>query len=331
MFLTLHNNLESNCQESNIKMPKINQQKKEDNYLEKEETEKHFNIGEKISKIFTEDNKEQKAFDTNLPILKENDVKENLDKNINLSKIYNIIDIKNILTDFPKSTLEKIKEQFISQKDKENIYLFEIKNKKNKIKKFSLKERIKMGRKKNSDNSERKHNKNNSDNIIKKCKRIFFSNIIDYINEYINKYKINDKEKFELLKLDYDKYINHLKKENEIKLFNTQLKDIASLEASGKYKGNKNKDINKIQINRILEKEKNNEFAKNLLIMTFGEWIDIFTLKNKLNNNFEFYGLQNALSNIEETNSDEYFSRFIFYLFNYKRWFYNKKGRDRKR
>ena len=65
--------------------------------------------------------------------------------------------------------------------------------------------------------------------------------------------------------------------------------------------------------------------------MTFGEWIDIFTLKNKLNNNFEFYGLQNALSNIEETNSDEYFSRFIFYLFNYKRWFYNKKGRHRKR
>ena len=330
MLLILLKIIERKCQQSIIKMPKIIEEKKEDNDLEKEKSEKFFNK-EETSKILLGNNKEQKALDLNLPILKENDEKSYEEKNLNSSGIYIISDIKNILIDFPKETIEKIQEQYISKKDKESIYLFEIKQKRKKREKFGLKVNIKLGRKKNDDNIEGEHNKNTSDNIIKKCKRIFFSNIIDYINEYVNLYKINDNEQFELLKLDYDKYVSNLKKENEIKLFNTQLKDIASLEISDKYKSNKNKDINKIKIKSILEKEKNNKIINNLLNLTFGEWIDIFSLKNKIDNNIEFYGLQNSLKKIAELDNDEYFSRFIFYLFNYKRWFYNKKGRKRNR
>ena len=84
--------------------------------------------------------------------------------------------------------------------------------------KRNLKKKKKKRKKKKSNDIEKKHDKNQSYNIIKKCKRIFFSNLIEYINEYINTYKINDKENFELLKLNYEKYINNLKKENEIKL-----------------------------------------------------------------------------------------------------------------
>jgi len=281
------------------------------------------------SKIPSEFDREKKFLNINFPILKENDENNYEDKNINLSKIYNIFEIKNLLKNFPKETLEKIREEFISKKDKESIYLFELKKQRKKREKSNFKFNLKRGRKNNGDDIERKHDKNQSDNIIKKCKGIFFSNLIEYINEYINTYKINDKENFELLKLNYEKYINNLKKENEIKLLNTQLKDVASFEISDKY--NKNKDFNKIQVNRILEQEKNNQIINNLLNMTFGEWIDIFTFKNKMDNNIEFFGIHNILRKISETSNNDYFSRFIFYLFNYKRWFINKKGRSRKR
>jgi len=266
------------------------------------------------SKIPSEFDREKKFLNINFPILKENDENNYEDKNINLSKIYNIFEIKNLLKNFPKETLEKIREEFISKKDKESIYLFELKKQRKKREKSNFKFNLKRGRKNNGDDIERKHDKNKSDNIIKKCKGIFFSNIIEYINEYINTYKINDKENFELLKLNYEKYINNLKKENEIKLLNTQLKDVASFEISDKY--NKNKDFNKIQVNRILEQEKNNQIINNLLNMTFGEWIDIFTFKNKMDNNIEFFGIHNILIKISETSNNDYFSRFIFYLFN---------------
>ena len=64
--------------------------------------------------------------------------------------------------------------------------------------------------------------------------------------------------------------------------------------------------------------------------MTFSEWIDVFT--NKIENNYdlEFNGLQNVLNDLYKNEDDEYFSRFIFYLFNYQNWFQNKKGRKRK-
>ena len=78
------------------------------------------------SKIPSEFDREKKFLNINFPILKENDENNYEDKNINSSKIYNIFEIKNLLKNFPKETLEKIREEFISKKDKESIYLFEL-------------------------------------------------------------------------------------------------------------------------------------------------------------------------------------------------------------
>ena len=310
------------------KIEKENEQTNINNNLKMGKIKIIFNSEEDL-KIPSEFGRQKKFLNINFPILKENDENNYEDKNINLSKIYNIFEIKNLLKNFPKETLEKIREEFISKKDKESIYLFELKKQRKKREKSNFKFNLKRRKKNNGDDIERKHDKNQSEKKKKKCKGIFFSNLIEYINEYINTYKINDKENFELLKLNYEKYINNLKKENEIKLLNTQLKDVASFEISDKY--NKNKDFNKIQVNRILEQEKNNQIINNLLNMTFGEWIDIFTFKNKMDNNIEFFGIHNILRKISETSNNDYFSRFIFYLFNYKRWFINKKGRSRKR
>ena len=227
-----------------------------------------------------------------------------------------------------------IKEIAITSKDKESVGLFETKKKKTSIKnKKNNSENSKklLGRKRKLGDSSGTHTKDSEDNLIKKIKGILFSRAIEYINSFIKKHKTNEKNIFKLRNLYYGKYVNDLKKENEMNLFETKLKDFASLQASEKYFKNTEFDenYNKNQIVSILEEEKNNEKINMLLNMTFGEFIDIFSLMKNLDDDLEFNGLQNTLKGIyeDENNSREYFSRFVFYLFNYKAWFNNRKGR----
>ena len=115
-----------------------------------------------------------------------------------------------------------------------------------------------------------------------------------------------------------------------MELFNMKIKDFVSLEISAKSCWKFNKNYNKNIMKKLLEKEKDNEIINSFLNMTFGEWIDIFTLKRKLNDNLNFNGLRDALDKLSKEN-DEYFTRFIFYLFNYKNAFENKVGRNSKK
>ena len=70
----------------------------------------------------------------------------------------------------------------------------------------------KRGRKTN--NSHRNiHDKNKPDNIIKKIKAILFKSSLTFVNNILN---MNEQKK--LLKLDYDKYVNTLKREEELNL-----------------------------------------------------------------------------------------------------------------
>ena len=129
------------------------------------------------------------------------------------------------------------------------------------------------------------------------------------------------------MKLSYKKYIDKLKKKDELDLFKMKIKNFVSLETSSKYSVNRDKDFNKKNINKILEEEKDNKELINLLNMSFGDWINVFTLKDNIENSFKFKRLEEALKDISDKNDEEYFSRFIFYLFNYQNYFYNKKGR----
>ena len=191
-----------------------------------------------------------------------------------------------------------------------------------------------MGRKNKDDATKGKHDKNAPDNIIKKCKRIFFENTIIYINFIIKIFGLNQQKDFEFKKLDYKKNVDTLKKDEEMKLFNMPLKDVVSLEISSKYSLTNDKDTNKQKMKNLLEYEKDNKELIYLLNMKFGDWIDVFTFQKEINFNSKFNGIENILKRLYKNERDDYFSnyfsRFIFYLFNYKNWFQNKKGRKRK-
>ena len=149
--------------------------------------------------------------------------------------------------------------------------------------------------------------------------------MIEHINISI------DKEKYEpLLDLEYS-YISNLKKDLDLKLLDMKLQDIASKDISSKYKSKLNeKNWNRNIINEITDNEKNNEKLMNLLNMTFNEWINIFTYKKENEYNKNTNLLQSALVKINQKNNGdkEYLIKLIFYLYNYKRWFESKIGRN---
>lgn len=240
-------------------------------------------------------------------------------------------DIKNyinIANGFSEDIVNAINEYNLPDQCQECLNIFYInKKRKRNIETISTNIPSKtLGRIKNEDKNNGKsgkHNKYEPDNIIKKCKRILISYMIVHINMYIDKKKYDS-----LLDLKYS-YINNLKKDSDLNLLNMQLKDIVSKDISSKYTL-KDKKWNEIIINKIINSEKNDEKLINLLNMTFNDWIDIFTYKIESEYNKNINLLQQALDKINKKNdlNKEYLSKLIFLLYNYKRWFESKKGRN---
>ena len=290
-------------------------------------------------------------------------VEPNSNENVNIGNMSNIDNIKNLLNknQISNEITNKIDRKYISNKDIYNVSKFRVKQKQERTKNIININNVnnlqkKRGRKTQDDNTKRKHDENSHDNILKKCKRVLFDSVIEHTNLIINAYKSITKEKFELKKLNYSKYINKLKKEDEIKLLNMKLKDFVSLEISAKI-WKSDKDYNQKIIQKILEEEKNNKEINSFLNMTFGEWIDVFAFKKKLDYDLNFNILQdtllklhNKIFNIKIKKNDnlyfnkhkgaldelykekeKYFTRFIYYLFNYQNYFYNKKEKNQKK
>ena len=201
----------------------------------------------------------------------------------------------------------------------------------------------KRGRKtKNIEKKREVHTRMFSDNIIKKIKAYIFKYPIEFLNNLIN--TLNLENKFKILKLDY-KYINHLKREVNLDYLGMPLKDLFSKDISGKY--NKlEPNINKINIERLLSNQ-TDETIKFVFNISFGNWLDLFTYKKtikELINEYDpydykkidyqkikdnFIGIDVLLNKIKKEDPN-YFSLFIFYLYNYERWFFIKKGRNKK-
>ena len=251
--------------------------------------------------------------------------------NFSLMKPYSLEEIRNLLreNEISNNIIEKIKD-CINPLDWRRVGYFDIKIKRTRTRNTNglliIKEEKVLGRKRKDDNQEGNHTRNDVDNIMKKCKNTLFHNVIEYVALIVNSLKSDKKEEFLLLKLSYE-YIDILKKDNELALFKMKLKDLVSLDISSKYSLSEDKEFNKKNINKILKEERDNEVLINLLNMRFGDWIDVFTLKKKIEIDPKFKGLEKALKEISDKNDEEYFSRFIFFLFNYKNYFQNKKGR----
>ena len=145
--------------------------------------------------------------------------------------------------------------------------------------------------------------------------------------------------------LDY-KYANELKKSTNLELLEMSIKELLSKDITPKLRSI-DKNFNQILIQRIESQE---EFVEDYnttmfaLNMKFGDWIQLFTLKKSLieisnfDDKIDIYRIVGNLNDIYdvlyEVNTeydDEYFSLFIFYLYNYERWFAKKHGRNIKK
>ena len=197
----------------------------------------------------------------------------------------------------------------------------------------------KRGRKTNKTKNVSIHDKMVPDNIIKKIKAKIFEYPIVFLNNILN----NNKEEDKLFKLDY-KFINKLNREQDLKYLDMSLKELYSKEISPKYiKEKRQEDSNKIYISKILNNQKDNTILF-VFNMTFRDWLDLFTLKKSIHDiitRYDYlakdidceriqkslYGVDNLLKKIMNENDKEYLTMYIFFLYNYERWFYNKKGR----
>ena len=274
------------------------------------------------------------------------------DASYNFDYIFKIL----LKIEYPENKIKEIKKDTITQKDIENIGLFKIKTikkrdknrhknrhknknktkktiEKKEIKEIKENKEVKYGRKSNKNCEDKlgSHNKDCPDNIIKKIKAFFFSSVIIYVQNFINKYKQNLKTDIKLLTLDY-KNVNKLEKKFNIKLLEATLQDLISLDISSKYKNHdNNKDWNKKIIKKVLEQEKNNAIIISLLKMSFDKWIDIFIYKKHWIYNIEIKGIKSFLEKIQSETDSQYFSKVIFYLFNFQKWFLHKSGRQPKK
>ena len=218
--------------------------------------------------------------------------------NFSLMKPYSLEEIRNLLreNEISNNIIEKIKD-CINPLDWRRVGYFDIKIKRTRTINTNglliIKEEKVLGRKRKDDNQEGNHTRNDVDNIMKKCKNTLFHNVIEYVALIVNSLKSDQKEEFLLLKLSYE-YIDILKKDNELALFKMKLKDLVSLDISSKYSLSEDKEFNKKNINKILKEERDNEVLINLLNMRFGDWIDVFTLKKKIEIDPKFKGLEKA-------------------------------------
>lgn len=244
------------------------------------------------------------------------------DKRYLTEKIIKILKENNI----PQYIIDKIELSEITYKDIEIIMnpikTFITKKKRKKTEVNIEKENLPKGRNAKDDNTIRKHNKDSSDNIARKIKVYIFKVLIEYCKINVSK---------DLLGLDYE-YISNLKKDTNIKMLDSSLKEILSLDTSSKY-GKDNRENNKKIISAILEKESNNEKVKALLDMKFNDWIDnILLFKENKKDTDKFNGLESILSDLisklQFPRDNYYLTRFLFYLFNFRSWFENKKGRN---
>ena len=225
----------------------------------------------------------------------------------------------------------------------ENIIDNELLDQKKQNKKESNKKVENLGNKRGRKTNEIKnigtHNKMVPDNIIKKIKAKIFEYAIVFLNNILN----NNKKEDKLYKLDY-KYVNRLNREQDLQYLDMKLKELFSKDISPKYIiKNRHKDFNKRYISKILNNQSDNTilFVFNI---TFRDWLDLFTLKKNIkdiifkydyldkdidsgNIQKSLFSVDNLLNKIMNENNKEYLTMFIFLLYNYERWFYNKTGR----
>ena len=146
-------------------------------------------------------------------------------------------------------------------------------------------------------------------------------------------------------KLNYEYYIQDLKKEKNLEILDMTIGDLLSLEISPKF-CNFPSDSNKKIIEAIKEGEKDNKIIMFILNLKFRDFLDVFTKKKELKDieNFDedkflviknnFPKVKTILKDIYEKKDEiddfcKYFSSIIYHIYNYERLFFIKISRNR--
>ena len=268
--------------------------------------------------------------------------KKLIKKEDNYDKFYPFEQIEKILknSNCSQNILSHFKRDSRIEEGEKNLKLLQKKRKRRSKRNDSDKKNIfenitkyNMGRKNLKDKSERKHDKFSPDNIIKKIKAKMFEFLIIFVNNLItNNIKLKD--------LNYS-IIDRLKKETDLEILGTPIKDLLSNDISPKYSQYAH-DFNKKLIDSLLEKEKNNEALMFIFDITFRDWVELYTMKKNVKDwqnltEESCRKIEEHLNNMNElekvlkdnNNNSDYFSNFIFYLFNYERWFSIRRNRKR--
>jgi len=269
-----------------------------------------------------------------------NDIEEKIFKNDDYKKRFTFDADSMLIKD------EKFESQFLNKKrfrddNEDNFYNEFMENEK--VENNGQVNRKKRGRKSENKNVYKEHNKMTGDNIIKKIKAEFFKYMILFINNIIATINLIYNNK--IYKIDYD-FINRLNREIDLKYLNMTIKDLLSLNVSPKYK-KLIPESNKNYIEIMLNGKSLDNATKFVFNMTFRDFIDIFSYKKKVKellNEYEINDLNNeicdkiekslvgvdALLNERAKKDDrKYFSRLVFYLYNYEKWFFMKRGRKK--
>ena len=122
-----------------------------------------------------------------------------------------------------------------------------------------------------------------------------------------------------------------MKKDANIKLLDMRLKDVFSKKISSKFK-TIDKKSNALYIKKIMNEEKGYEIIMFFFNLKLKDWIDLFTMKNKIENfknlsikccteiKKKLPRLDILLNEILKENNEKYLSYFIFYLHNFENY-----------
>jgi len=306
--------------------------------------------------IFSTKNKEQIKSKTLFNISKtlpqlflENDIYNIINKKINDENLENILNKNLNVSDINNVLIEKIKKDLVIKR-------------KTKSKKFIVnkkeKEIILLGRKRKSDNTDRNHNKYSPDNIMIKIRNTLKKYLVSFINNIIHnifskkqrkiilsKFNLHNRSLSLIKKVDYKSIANRIKRKDNLELLNFTIKKFLSLDISSKYKSIKDKSTqyNKLIIDYLCNEIENKDifdFIFNKL--NISNYLDIFTYRNNLSDFSEFKSLSENKAEILEKSLERienifpklskegniYFTCFMLLLYNYKRYYSIKQGRN---
>ena len=218
-----------------------------------------------------------------------------------------------------------------------NIYSpkYNINNKEKNDKPFKIvKINKKIGRIKKNSIIMGKHNRLSEDNIIRKIKARFHEKLRLYINneydKFVKKNNPNTKNKMNWLKKINPKISRKIKKEENLKWFNSKINEILSTNISTRY-FSRSPDSNKKKIDRIISLNKANkiiEILNSSIELIFDKYINNEKIEGFKTLDDDINELRIQMKKSGQESIEEYLDKYKYIAKNMKRIFILKNSRN---